>query len=122
MAGLLQNFLEQELHELEAADPQMRQRLRARFWIILSAIPIVPISVLNLIVALLSWDHAEFFPSILWTLSLLHPFLCCMFIMIAAAVHKQAAYRLSMCIAIVPQTASFVAFVIAYIMWALDLI
>lgn len=122
MAGLLQNFLEQELHELEAADPQMRQRLRARFWIIISAVPIVPISVLNLIIALLSWDQADFFPSILWTLSLLHPFLCCMFIMLAAAVHKQAAYLLSMGFAVIPQAISFAAFVIAYVMWLMNLL
>ncbi len=116
------NFLEQELHEQETSDPQMKKRLRARFWIIASAVPIVPVSVFVLILTMLSWDASSYFPSRLWTFSLLHPFLSCLCVMIAMMVHKQAAYKTSMFITVFPQVASLVNFFTLYILWAFDFI
>lgn len=118
MAGIFRNFLEREFHELEAADPRMKSRNKSRFVLILSAIPIVPISVLLLIVTLLSWDAASHFDKNIWTIVLLHPFLACLCLMVGMAVHKQAQYWVAMIIGAGPQACSFLVFWFMYFRWA----
>ncbi len=120
MSGIFRNFLELELHEIEAADPRMKKRGQSRLVLIFSAIPIVPFSVLLLIVTLLSWDAAAQFDKDIWTIVLLHPFLACLCLMIAMAMHKQAQYMLAIILGAGPQIGSFLYFWYIYLSWAVS--
>ncbi|MDX1739256.1 MAG: hypothetical protein R3261_13530, partial [Alphaproteobacteria bacterium] len=88
----LRHFLDREFHEEEEKHPLMALRNKSKFLIMFAAAPIVPISVLILILTLLTWNHSKNFDGDLWTAALVHPMTGFLSIAGALFLHRRAYY------------------------------